>query len=60
MKTCIKMANGNVYVVDYDIETVVAKLSLDEPYIKLEGTDGRDDFFINPLQVCAVYPARPE
>lgn len=59
MKTCIKMSNGNVYVVDFAIDEVVRKLDGDG-LVLINGTEGRDDFYINALQVCAVYPARPE
>lgn len=55
--TCIKMSNGNVYVLDFPIEHVVGKLNNDD-FVKIPGTDGREDFFVNPLQVAAVYPAR--
>lgn len=61
MKTCIKMSNGNVYVIDEPILTIYTWLAdTDEDFIKIEGTDGRGDFYINSLQVCAIYPARPE
>lgn len=59
-RTCIKMSNGNVYVVDYEIELLAAALSGSDEMLLLKGTEGRDDFYVNPLQVCAVYPARPE
>lgn len=59
MKTCIKMSNGNVYVIEHPIEEVVAKLSGDSPVL-VPGTDDRADFYVNPLQVCAIYPARED
>lgn len=60
MKTCIKMSNNNVYVVeDMGLDQVAARLGA-EDFIKIPGTKGREDFYINSLQVVAVYPAREE
>lgn len=60
MRTCIKMSNGNVYVVSLPMDEVVGYLNGDD-LVKIPGDlTGKDDFFVNPLQVCAVYPARPE
>lgn len=57
MRTVILMNNGNKYVVeDAPIEAVAARLSSDE-LVKIPGTEGKPDFFINPLQVSAVFPA---
>jgi hypothetical protein len=53
------MATGNVYVVATGLDETAAKLNNDN-FIKIPGTEGRDDFYINPLQVSAVYPARED
>jgi hypothetical protein len=58
--TCIKMTNGNVYVVDMELDTAAARLDATDGLIKIPGTEGRNDFYINPLQVSAVYPARED
>lgn len=56
MRTCIKMSCGNVYTVEQDIDAVAARLDSTDGLIKIPGTEGREDFYINPLQVSAVYP----
>lgn len=60
MKTCINMANGKVYVIDGTIEEAAEETLATDELVRIPGTDDRDDFYINPLQVCAVFPARPE
>lgn len=59
-RTCIKMSNGNVYVVDDHLNAVAARLDVEDGLLLIPGSEGRDAFYVNPLQVCAVYPARPE
>lgn len=58
--TCIKMTNGNVYVVDLALDEVAARIDSSDTLLKIPGTEGRNDFYINPLQVSAVYPARED
>jgi hypothetical protein len=52
------MSNGNVYVVKMALDEAARYLNRDE-LLKIPGDlTGKDDFYVNPLQVCAVYPAR--
>jgi hypothetical protein len=61
VKTCIKMSCGNVYVAEGSIdEWNTILFDTDEPSIKIENADKREPFFLNPLQVCSVYPAWTE
>jgi hypothetical protein len=60
VKTCIEMTGGKRYVVEQDIDEVAAKIGSIDGMLKIPGTEGRDDFYINPLQVSAIYPARDE
>jgi hypothetical protein len=57
---CIEMTGGKRYVVDQDIDEAAAKLDSIDGLLKIPGTEGREDFYINSLQVSAVYPARDE
>jgi hypothetical protein len=59
-RTCIKMSNGNVYVVDDHLNAVAARLDVEDGLLLIPGSEGCDAFYVNSLQVCAVYPARPE
>jgi hypothetical protein len=56
-RTCIKMSNGNIYLIDLPISQVINMLNSIDSLIKIPGSEGRTDFFINPLQVSAVYQA---
>lgn len=60
MKICIKMTNGNVYMINAALNIVVDRIDNSETLLRIPGTEGRDDFYINPLQVSAVYPARED
>ena len=58
MKTCIKMTNDNVYIVEGQTVLEVIATLIAEVFVIIPGTEGREDFAINSLQVSAVYPAR--
>jgi len=51
------MSNGNVYVVDLDLAATLELIDVGTTFVKIEGAQGREDFYLNVDQVVAVYPA---
>lgn len=52
------MTNDNVYIVEGQTVLEVIATLIAEEFVIIPGTEGREDFAINSLQVSAVYPAR--